>query len=48
MDTDVLDNSIIYICGPPGMVKAMQSLMREELDCSKDRIKVDDFLALFI
>ncbi len=43
MDTDMLDNSIIYICGPPEMVKAMQSLIQEELNVSKDRIRVEEF-----
>jgi glycine betaine catabolism B len=43
LDTNVLDNSIFYICGPPGMLKAMQALLQEELNIPKDRIKIEEF-----
>jgi glycine betaine catabolism B len=43
VDTNLLNNSIIYICGPPGMVKAMNSLMQEELKVSKDNIRIEEF-----
>ena len=43
MEVDVLNNSIFYICGPPGMLKAMQSLLQEELKIPKERIKVEEF-----
>ena len=40
-DTDEINNSIFYICGPPGMLKNMQSLLQEDLEISKERIKVE-------
>jgi glycine betaine catabolism B len=43
VDTDLLNNSIIYICGPPGMLKAMNSLMQEELKVLKDNIRIEEF-----
>lgn len=43
LDTDALKNSIFYICGPPGMLKAMQTLLQEELDIPTDRIRVEEF-----
>jgi glycine betaine catabolism B len=43
MEVDVLNNSIFYICGPSGMLKAMQSLLQEELKIPKERIKVEEF-----
>lgn len=44
LDSHDLDNSIFYICGPPGMLKAMQNLLQNELGISKDRIKVEEFV----
>ncbi len=38
-----IDNSIFYICGPPGMLRAMQSLLQKELHIPDDRIKVEEF-----
>ena len=43
VDINVLNNSIFYICGPPSMLKAMQSLLQEELEIPKERIKVEEF-----
>jgi glycine betaine catabolism B len=43
LDNSLLDNSIFYICGPPSMLKAMQSLLQEELKISKERIMVEEF-----
>jgi ferredoxin-NADP reductase len=43
LDSHDLDNSIFYICGPPAMLKAMQSLLQDELIDSKERIKVEEF-----
>ena len=31
-----LDNSIFYVCGPPGMLKATQDLLRNELHVPDD------------
>jgi glycine betaine catabolism B len=43
IDTNVLNNSIFYICGPPGMLKAMQALLQQELNIPKEIIKVEEF-----
>jgi ferredoxin-NADP reductase/nitrite reductase/ring-hydroxylating ferredoxin subunit len=43
IDTNVLNNSIFYICGPPNMLKAMQTLLQEDLEIPKERIKVEEF-----
>lgn len=44
LDTNLLNNSIFYICGPPSMLKAMQSLLQEDLEISKERIKIEEFV----
>ncbi len=43
LDNTLLNNSIFYICGPPSMLKSMQSLLQEELKISKEKIKVEEF-----
>ncbi len=43
LDSTLLDNSIFYICGPPNMLKAMQSLLQKELKISKEKIKMEEF-----
>ena len=43
IDSNVLNNSIFYICGPPSMLKAMQALLQEDLTIPKERIKVEEF-----
>jgi ferredoxin-NADP reductase/nitrite reductase/ring-hydroxylating ferredoxin subunit len=43
LDTNILDNSIFYICGPPSMLKAMESLLQDNLEIPKERIKVEEF-----
>jgi glycine betaine catabolism B len=43
VDANVLNNSIFYICGPPSMLNAMQTLLQYELEIPKDRIKVEEF-----
>jgi glycine betaine catabolism B len=40
---DEIKNSIFYTCGPPGMIKAMQDLIQNDLKVPKDRIKVEEF-----
>src|ERR1041385_5994277 len=40
---DQIKNSIFYTCGPPGMVKAMQDIIQNDLKIPKDRIKVEEF-----
>jgi glycine betaine catabolism B len=43
LDTNMLNNSIFYICGPPTMLKAMQSLLQDNLEIPRERIKVEEF-----
>jgi ferredoxin-NADP reductase/nitrite reductase/ring-hydroxylating ferredoxin subunit len=43
LDTNMLNNSIFYICGPPSMLKAMQSLLQDNLEIPKERITVEEF-----
>jgi glycine betaine catabolism B len=35
--------AIFYICGPPGMLKAMQAVLQKELGIPRDRTKVEAF-----
>ena len=30
-------------CGPPSMLKAMQTLLQEQLEVPKERIKLEEF-----
>jgi glycine betaine catabolism B len=39
-----MDNSIFYICGPPGMLNAMKRLLQDDLGISKERIKIEEFI----
>jgi glycine betaine catabolism B len=43
LTTSELDNSVFYVCGPPGMLKAMQNLLEDDLHIPKARIKVEEF-----
>jgi ferredoxin-NADP reductase/nitrite reductase/ring-hydroxylating ferredoxin subunit len=43
IDEGTLTKSIFYICGPPAMLKAMQELLKNELQIPKERIKVEEF-----
>ena len=43
IDDSILKDSIFYICGPPGMLKAMKSLIQEELEIPKERIITEEF-----
>jgi ferredoxin-NADP reductase len=43
LSKDEVGNAIFYICGPPGMLKAMQELLQQELQIPKDRLKVETF-----
>jgi ferredoxin-NADP reductase/nitrite reductase/ring-hydroxylating ferredoxin subunit len=38
-----LDNSIFYLCGPPGMLNAMQKMLEDDLHISKHSIKTEVF-----
>jgi glycine betaine catabolism B len=43
LSKDEIGNAIFYICGPPGMLKAMQELLQQELQIPKYRLKVEAF-----
>jgi glycine betaine catabolism B len=43
LDSNTLNNSIFYICGPPAMIKAMQDLLKDNLEIPNERIKVEEF-----
>ena len=43
LDYSILKDSIFYICGPPGMLKAMESVIQEELEIPKERIITEEF-----
>ena len=43
IDDLILKYSIFYICGPPGMLKAMKSVIQEELEIPKERIMTEEF-----
>ncbi len=43
LDSSILSDSIFYICGPPSMLKAMQSLLQDNLEIPKERIKIEEF-----
>jgi glycine betaine catabolism B len=43
IDGSILKDSIFYVCGPPGMVKAMKSVIQEELEIPKERIITEEF-----
>jgi len=43
LPSNELGNSIFYICGPPGMLHAMQKLLEDELRIPKERIKIEEF-----
>ncbi|MGA9151084.1 MAG: FAD-dependent oxidoreductase [Candidatus Nitrosopolaris sp.] len=43
VSTIEMDNSIFYICGPPGMLNAMRELLQADLGIPKERIKIEEF-----
>ncbi|HZD35536.1 MAG TPA: Rieske 2Fe-2S domain-containing protein [Nitrososphaeraceae archaeon] len=43
LSNEDLANSIYYTCGPPGMIEAMQSLLVDDLQISKERIRTEEF-----
>jgi ferredoxin-NADP reductase len=40
---DELNNSIFYVCGPPGMLKGMQKLLQDDLHIPEGRLKIEEF-----
>lgn len=43
INAHVINNSIFYVCGPPGMLKAMHDLLQKDLQIPKERIKIEEF-----
>jgi ferredoxin-NADP reductase len=43
LTSEELDNSIFYVCGPPGMLKAMQTLLQDDLHIPTEGIKIEEF-----
>ena len=43
MTDDELTDSVFYICGPPGMLKAMQKLLQDDLRIPDQKIKIEEF-----
>jgi ferredoxin-NADP reductase len=43
LSKDEISNAVFYICGPPGMLNAMQELLRNELRTPDERIRVEEF-----
>jgi ferredoxin-NADP reductase/nitrite reductase/ring-hydroxylating ferredoxin subunit len=43
LSEDDIKNSIFYTCGPPGMLKAMQKLLQDELHIPNGRIMIEEF-----
>ena len=43
LSANELDDSMFYICGPPGMLKAMQKLLQDDLHIPKQKIKIEEF-----
>lgn len=43
VDTNTLNNSIFYVSGPRAMLESMQSLLQNEMEIPKERIKVEEF-----
>jgi glycine betaine catabolism B len=38
-----LDRSIFYVCGPPGMVRDLRALLKNEVGIENKRIKIENF-----
>ncbi len=43
LNKDEVINSIFYVCGPPAMLNTIKSLLEDELNIAKDRIKFEEF-----
>lgn len=43
LSNDEIAKAVYYICGPPGMLKAMQKLLQEELQIPRERMKIESF-----
>ncbi|MGA9152470.1 MAG: hypothetical protein WBZ36_17990 [Candidatus Nitrosopolaris sp.] len=43
LSTDVLNNPVLYMCGPPIMLNAIRKLSKIDLSIPKERIKIEEF-----
>jgi glycine betaine catabolism B len=43
LESDDIERSIFYICGPPAMVTAMRNILEQDLQITAQRIKVEEF-----
>lgn len=43
LSNEQISESTYYICGPPGMLKAMQSVLKDQLQISEDKIRTEEF-----
>lgn len=43
LSKDEIGNAIFYVCGPPGMLKAMQDLLQKDLQIPNERLRVEAF-----
>jgi ferredoxin-NADP reductase len=43
LSKEEIRNAIFYICGPPGMIKALEDLLQKQFQIPEERIKVEEF-----
>jgi ferredoxin-NADP reductase/nitrite reductase/ring-hydroxylating ferredoxin subunit len=43
LSKEEISNAIFYICGPPGMIKALEDLLQKQFQIQEGRIKVEEF-----
>jgi glycine betaine catabolism B len=43
LSKEEISNAIFYICGPPGMINALEGLLQKEFQIPEERIKVEEF-----
>jgi ferredoxin-NADP reductase/nitrite reductase/ring-hydroxylating ferredoxin subunit len=43
LSREEISNAIFYICGPPGMIKALEDLLQKQFQIQEGRIKVEEF-----
>lgn len=43
LSDDEVAKAVYYICGPPGMLKAMQKLLQDDLQIPRERMRIESF-----
>jgi ferredoxin-NADP reductase/nitrite reductase/ring-hydroxylating ferredoxin subunit len=43
LSKEEISNAIFYICGPPGMIRALEDLLQKQFQIQEGRIKVEEF-----